>query len=181
MALAGAPYPYHAPLLRWLHWLMFLIIAVAAAGGVWTHYLPRDSDLHGQVMLYHKSLGVVIFALVVVRLLLRLLLGAPAYKPPLGWFNEKLAGLAHLLLYAVMFAMPISGYIMTMASKHEFALFGRWPMPNIVPANEALAQSAQQAHMALALALGALVALHLLASLYHKMRGDGVYERMWPA
>jgi cytochrome b561 len=179
--MAGAPYPYYAPLLRVLHWLMFVVIAIAAAGGVATHYLPHDGALFGQVMLYHKSLGVIIFALVILRVFLRLLLGAPAYKPPVGWLNEKVAGLAHLLLYAAMIAMPISGYVMTMASKHEFALFGYYPVPNYVPASESLAQSAQAAHMTIALALGALVALHLLAALWHKLRGDGVYERMWPA
>jgi cytochrome b561 len=159
---------------------MFFIIAVAAAGGIWTHYLPRDGAIFGQVMLYHKSLGVVLFALVILRVLLRLLLGAPAYKPPLGWFNEKLAGLAHLLLYATMIALPISGYVMTMASKHEFALFGYYPVPNYIPANESLAKAAEGGHMALAILLGALVALHLLAAVWHRWRRDGVYERMWP-
>jgi cytochrome b561 len=160
---------------------MFLIIAVSAAGGVWTHYLPRESALHDQVMLAHKSLGVVLFALVILRVLFRLLLGAPAYKPPLGKFNEKLAGAAHLLLYATMIALPISGYVMTMAGQHDFALFGYYPVPNYVPANKNLAEAAEGAHMALAYLLGGLVVLHLLASLWHKLRGDNVYERMWPA
>jgi cytochrome b561 len=179
--MAGAPYPYHAPLIRWVHWLMVLIMAVAAAGGVWTHYLPKDGALFGQVMLMHKSLGVVLCGLIIIRVLLRLVLGAPAYTPPLGWLNEKIAGLAHILMYAVMIAMPISGYVMTMASKHEFSMFGYWAVPNYIPADENLAKMAEGAHMYLAFALGGLVALHLLAALYHKMVGDKVYERMWPA
>ena len=173
--------PVYAPLIRGLHWLMFLILAISAAGGVSTHYLPHDGALFGSVMLAHKSLGVVLFGLVILRVLFRLLLGAPPYRPALGRFNEKIAGAAHLLLYATMIALPISGYVMTMAGKHEFALFGYYPVPNYIPANETLAGAAQGAHMALAIALGGLVALHLLAALWHKLRGDGVYERMWPA
>jgi cytochrome b561 len=173
--------PVYAPLLRGLHWLMFVILAVSAAGGVWTHYLPQDGALRGQVLLAHKSLGVVLFGLVILRVLFRLLLGTPPYRPALGKFNEKLAGAAHLLLYAVMFALPITGYVMSMAGQHEFALFGYYPVPNYIPANKNLAEAAQGGHMLLAYLLGALVVLHLLAALWHKMRGDNVYERMWPA
>jgi len=179
--MADPKAPAYAPLLRGLHWLMFLIIAAAAAGGIATHYLPRDGAMHEQVMLYHKSLGLTLFGLVILRLLFRLLLGSPPYRPALGKFNEKLAGAAHLLLYATMIALPISGYVMTMASQHDFAWFGYYPVPNYVPANKGLAEAAEGGHMLLAYVLGGLVGLHLLASLWHKVRGDGVYERMWPA
>jgi cytochrome b561 len=179
--MAGAPYPYYAPLLRGLHWLMFILLVVAAAGGLSFDYIPKESALFGTVMLYHKSLGLLLLALVVVRVLLRLLLGSPAYKPPIGGFNEKIAGLAHLLLYAVMIALPIAGYVTAMAGKHEFAWFGFYPVPNYIPASETLAKSAEEAHGLLAYALFGLVGLHLLAALWHKIRGDGVYERMWPA
>jgi len=167
--------------IRGLHWLMFVVLVVAAAGGVATLYLPHDSPLREQVMLYHKSLGLTLLGLVVLRVLLRLASGTPAYKPPLGKFNEKVAGLAHLLLYAAMIALPIAGYVTSMAGKHEFAWFGYYPVPNYIPANADLSKSAQQAHLALAIALGGLVALHLLAAVWHKLRGDGVYQRMWPA
>jgi cytochrome b561 len=173
--------PAYAPLLRGLHWLMFVLLVAAAAGGLSFEYIAKDSPLFGQVMLYHKSLGLTLLALVILRVLIRVIGGTPAYKPPLGKFNEKIAGLAHLLLYAVMIALPIAGYVTAMAGKHEFAWFGYYPVPNYIPANETLAKAAEEVHGALAYALFGLVALHLLAALWHKLRGDGVYERMWRA
>jgi len=178
--MADAAPAYNFPL-RGLHWLMFLILIVAAAGGVTALYLPHDNPLREQVLLYHKSLGLTLLGLALLRVLLRLASGTPAYKPPLGKVNEKIAGLAHLLIYATLIALPIAGYVTSMAGKHDFAWFGYYPVPNYIPANEELAKGAQQAHLALAVALGGLVALHLLAAVWHKLRGDGVYERIWRA
>jgi cytochrome b561 len=168
---------YNLPL-RGLHLLMTAIIFIAIGLGLWAIYLPREAALRGELLVYHKSFGLTALALVALRLLFRLGGGTPPYGPRIGRFGVFVAKVAHVLLYAAMIVVPISGYVHSMAGRHAFAWFGLYPVPNLIPASEALDKSAGQAHYVLALTLGGLVSLHLLAALWHKLRGDGVYERM---
>ena len=168
---------YNLPL-RGLHLLMTAIIFVAIGLGIWAIYLPRELPLRGELLMFHKSLGLTALALVVLRLLFRLGGGTPPYGPKIGRFNTWVAGAAHVLLYAAMIALPLSGYVHSMAGKHEFSWFGLYPVPNLIPASEAIDKGAGQAHYVWAIAIGGLLTLHVLAALWHKVRGDGVYERM---
>ena len=174
------PPAYAAPL-RFLHWLMAAIIFVAIALGVWALYLQRGTPLRVELLDIHKSLGLTALGLVVLRLLLRVGLGTPPYPAPIGKFNLFVAAAAHVLIYAVMIALPISGYVHSMAGKHEFSWFWLYPVPNLIPASETVDAGAGQAHYVFALAMGALLTLHVLAAAWHRLRGDGVYERVWRA
>ena len=73
----------HSPALRTIHWLMALVIFVALGLGVWATQLPRG-DLRDEVLFVHKSFGVTALALIVLRVVVRLAAGAPAYAVPLG-------------------------------------------------------------------------------------------------
>jgi cytochrome b561 len=84
---------------------MALLILIALVLGVW---LPRG-ELRSEVLFVHKSFGVTILALVVLRIVVRLIVGAPAYAAPLRKFMHAAAGAAPLALYALMVAMPVSG------------------------------------------------------------------------
>ena len=81
---------YH-PFVRTLHWLMALLIFAALGLGVWATQLPRG-DLRGEVLFVHKSLGVAVLALIVVRILARLALGTPPYAAPLDRLTDAAAG-----------------------------------------------------------------------------------------
>jgi cytochrome b561 len=97
------------PVLRTVHWLMALLIFVALPLGVWATQLPRG-DFRSEVLFVHKSFGITVLALVVLRIVTRLIVGAPAYARPLGRLVQAAAGSGHLALYALMIAMPVSGY-----------------------------------------------------------------------
>jgi cytochrome b561 len=171
--------PYD-PALRMLHWLMAGVIFVALGLGVWATQLPRG-DLRSEILFVHKSFGVTALALLVLRVMVRLVAGAPAYAPPLGRVVSVAAGSAHLLLYALMIAMPISGYVTSSAGGHEVSFFGLITLPNIVPRNQALDEAASQAHYVFAWAIGIVLALHLAAVVWHRVvKRDTVFERMWP-
>ena len=71
------------PVLRAVHWLMAILIFAALALGVWAIQLPR-SDFRSEVLFVHKSIGVTVFALVILRVVVRLIVGAPAYARPAG-------------------------------------------------------------------------------------------------
>jgi cytochrome b561 len=73
----------HNPVLRAFHWLMALLIFIALPLGVWASQLPRG-DLRSEVLFVHKSFGITVLALVILRIVVRLIGGAPAYARPLG-------------------------------------------------------------------------------------------------
>ena len=90
------------------------------------------------------------------------------------------AKISHWLLYAVLFGMPVSGYVMSAASGYGVAWFGL-PLPSL-PRDKALVDLADKAHATGQWALYALVALHVLATGWHLwVRRDAVLSRMFPA
>ena len=168
------------PVLRTIHWLMALMIFVALGLGVWAINLPR-SDLRGEVLFVHKSFGITLLALVVLRIVVRLVVGAPAYRAPLGKLVHAAAGAGHLALYALMIAMPLSGYVNSSAGGKGVSFFGLFSVPAIVPEDKGLAQAAGQAHYVFAWLLGMVLVLHLAAVVWHaRVKRDEVLTRMWP-
>ncbi len=170
---------YH-PFVRTLHWLMTLLIFAALALGVWATQLPRG-DLRSEVLFVHKSFGVTVLALIVVRILARLVLGTPPYAAPLDRLTHAAASAGHLGLYALMIALPVSGYLTSTAGGHDVSFFGLFALPNLVGPDKALAESAGQAHYVFAWAMGVVLALHLAAVVWHaRFKRDEVLTRMWP-
>ena len=170
----------HNPALRMIHWLMALVIFVALGLGVWATQLPRG-DLRDEVLFVHKSFGVAALALIVLRILVRLAVGAPAYAVPLGRLVRAASRSTHLLLYAMMIAQPVSGAIMSSAGGHDVSFFGLVTLPGIVPKDKALAEAASWAHFIFAWAIGLTLALHLSTVVWHaRVKRDTVLTRMWP-
>lgn len=176
----GSRPAYPAPW-RALHWLMAAIIFTAIGLGIWAINLPRGTPLRVELLDLHKSLGLTALALLVLRVIVRLLVRAPPYRPPLGRFNHIAASAAHSLLYVVMLTLPVSGYVHSMAGGHGFKWFGLFPVPNLVAPSQAADDGAGRAHYLFALLIGALLTAHVLAALWHGgVRRDGVLSRMWP-
>ena len=177
----AVPAPSYSLPLRGLHWLIAVLALVAVCGGLIALALP-PGDLRGAVLMAHKSLGVTVFALALLRILVRLIEKAPEYTPKLSAFNHALAGLVHLVLYATLIALPLSGFVHSQAGKHAVSWFGLYTLPNLIPANEGLAEASGQAHMALAFTLGAALVLHLAGAAWHAwVKKDTVFTRMWPS
>ena len=169
------------PVLRTLHWLMAAVIFAALGLGVWATQLPRGG-LRSEVLFVHKSFGVTTLTLVVLRVVVRLVSGAPPYAVPLGRLVVAASGSTHLLLYALMFAMPLTGYVTSIAGGHEASFFGLLALPALVPEDKALSEAASQAHFVFAWAIGIVLALHLAAVFWHvQVKRDTVFARMWPA
>ena len=168
------------PLVRTLHWLMALLIFVALGLGVWSTQLPKG-DARSEVLFVHKSLGVAVLALIVVRVLARLVLGTPPYAAALGRLTDAASKGAHLLLYALMIALPLSGYVMSSAGGHDVSFFGLFALPPIVGQDKGLGRQAAEAHELLAWAIGVVLVLHMAAVVWHAwFKRDTVLTRMWP-
>ena len=168
------------PVFRTLHWLMALLIFCALGLGIWMTQLPRG-PLRGDLTFIHKSIGVTVLALVVIRIVMRLVLGEPPYAFDLGRLTYLASKAGHLLLYALMIVLPVSGYVMSTAGGHDVSFFGLFTLPNVIGADKPVSEQASQAHEVFAWAIGVVLAVHLAAVVWHAwIRRDTVLTRMWP-
>jgi cytochrome b561 len=119
---------------RLLHWLIALLVFGLLAAGFTFWILGYEGlsnlvggELTGQFYMLHKSFGILLFFLVVVRLLLFRFTPPPAYDPPLGKIEHAVGSTTHFLLYVVLLAMPIGGWIATTVGGFpiQFFLFFR--------------------------------------------------------
>ena len=164
-----------------LHWLIVLLLLAVAVIGLVMGELPR-SPKYFWVYTAHKSIGITIFALMLLRLGWRLYAGAPAPVPGTPTWQARTASVTHWALYAVAIAMPLSGWLYDSASGlRPFRWFGLVEMPKLVGPHEWIADRALTAHELLFLLLVALVALHAGAAFYHHLfRRDATLQRMLP-
>lgn len=162
-----------------LHWLLAAMILGALAFGLYMTGLPMSPQ---RLKLYnwHKWAGATILILSALRLLWRLGHRPPPALPMPAW-QARAAHATHGLLYLFFFAVPLSGWAYTSAAGFPLVLYGVLPLPDFVPADQALAETLKPVHHFLAYGLAALIALHLLAVLKHRLIDhDNLLQRMWP-
>jgi cytochrome b561 len=168
-----------APAQRFLHWLMaaciitMLFLGVGMVSTVAPKYLT--------LVQIHKSLGIGILILALIRLSLRFVYGAPELPSDLPPLIKVGAKLSEYGMYSLMIGMPLIGWGMLSSASHPVALFGSvhlFPILPVYPEHYALLR---QAHMYLAFVFFATILLHMSALLFHKfVRKDGVFETMAP-
>lgn len=162
-----------------LHWAMALAILLAWGGMQLAEALQRGPT-KVLVVGSHALLGLGVLALLLPRILARLLGRRPA--PPDGapdW-EHRLAAATHLLLYALMLALPLSGIVTAMTGRVPFELPGLGAIPNLL-ATSGLRRAVKEVHELLANGLLAVVAMHVAATLFHAfIRRDDVAARMMP-
>jgi cytochrome b561 len=174
MTCSGAKFTV---LQRLLHWLMaacilaMLFIGVGMVSTVMPKYVP--------LLATHKTLGIGILALALIRLGVRALYGAPQLPADLPAPMKRAAHLSHYALYALMIGMPLIGWAMLSAGAYPVVLYGNIRLPAILPQSDSLHTLLWNAHYYLAFAFFAVVLLHLAAALFHALvRRDGVFESM---
>lgn len=171
---------HYAPLAKWLHWLVALaVIAIIPIGVAMKNADP--GPLQDRLYLLHRSTGLLILALAIVRLFVRVSYGAPAPYAGLTKF-ERIASVAtHHMLYVLLFAMPLVGWTMASAFGATTSFYGLFDMPNLVAKNEALFKVLQKMHMAGGILMALLVFLHVGGALMHTfVKRDIVLWRMLP-
>jgi cytochrome b561 len=164
---------------RLLHWLMaacilaMLFIGVGMVSTVMPKYVP--------LLATHKTLGIAILVLALIRLGVRARYGAPPLPADLPKLMKVGAYLSHYALYALMIGMPLIGWAMMSAGAYPIVLYGNLRLPAILPQSDTLHTLLWNAHFYLAFAFFALVLLHLAAALFHALvRRDRVFESMAP-
>jgi len=161
-----------------LHWITAAILVVSVPLGLFHESLEAT---YGNVMPLHKSLGLTVLLLTLVRLGWRLMRPPPPEPPELPRWQAVLARSTHWAFYVLLIAMPIAGYVMSSAGSRPLALFGL-PIPKLALDRDApIAGFAHEAHEIGGLITAGLILLHVSAALYHQFAGpESVFARMLP-
>lgn len=168
------------PVSQALHWLIVILILVMAYLGLTMVDLPTTPHKVFVYML-HKSVGISILALVVLRLGWRLYAGTPGTLPGIPTWQSRIASLTHAALYVLLFALPISGWVVNSASGFPLRWFNLLNLPAIAGKSEALHATAREVHELLFWTLAVLALVHTAAAIYHHLfQRDETLARMLP-
>lgn len=163
-----------------LHWLIALLIFTAFPLGVYMHELPL-SPYKLQLYSYHKWIGVTVFLLMMVRLYWRLMHRPPALPLSMPRWERIAAESVHYLLYALLFLIPLSGWLMSSAKGFQTVWFGVLPLPDLVGKDKALGDMLKEVHELLNFTLLGVLGGHIGAALkHHFIERDDILARMLP-
>ncbi len=163
-----------------LHWLVAIAIVTTFSVGLYMSDLPLSPDKL-KIYSWHKWAGVTIFLLVAFRLMWRLTHLPPALPVGMPAWQHTAAEAAHWLLYALMIAVPLSGWLMSSAKGFQTVYFGVLPLPDLLAKNKELGKTLETVHQALNFTMAGLVLAHAGAALkHHFIDRDAVLARMLP-
>ena len=172
--------PRYDPVAKSLHWLVFGLVFVQFVIA-WTMPAIRRGVIPGRLINLHLSFGVLIMAMVVIRLLWRrahpVAVGAESFPP----WERRLARGIHLLLYSLLLVLPILGWAAASARDWTVRVFDLVTLPHLLPPEAKVGFLAGDVHVVLSYILLGLIGLHVAAGLYHYFaRHDRVLQRMLP-
>jgi cytochrome b561 len=164
-----------------LHWLIALLLLGQFAFGLMLADIPRGTPARGYYVNLHKSSGLLIGLLIVLRIGWRLTHKAPPLPGSMPGWQRRAAKLSHFALYLCMVMMPLSGYLASNFSKHGIKFFNVIHWAPWGPDDKTLYAIFNQTHKLGAVLLALFVALHVLAVAKHMLIDhDGLLLRMWP-
>jgi cytochrome b561 len=162
------------------HWLIALLILGTIPLGLYMTDLHL-SPLKLKLFSYHKWIGVTVFGLAVLRLAWRALHPAPPLPGSVPAWQRNASRVVHVLLYVLIFAIPLSGWLMSSAKGVQTVYLGVLPLPDLVGKDKALGHLLGEVHESLADILIALLVLHVAAAIkHHRIDRDDVLTRMLP-
>ena len=172
--------PRYAAPAQLAHWLIALLIASGCTLG----FIMVDQKISPttlKLFAYHKWIGVTVFLLALLRLVGRLAVPPPPLPASTAPWQRRAAEITHRLLYLLIFAVPLSGWLMSSAKGFQTVYLKLIPIPDLLDKNPALGAALTEVHESLVWLLLGTVALHVAAALkHHFVDRDGVLLRMLP-
>ncbi|MCH9806152.1 MAG: cytochrome b [Alphaproteobacteria bacterium] len=180
----SGPVEVYSGTARILHWTVVTLIAIQVPIGLYMVYRGGTLNIWDATTnnLYsgHKLLGLIILAVMILRLAYRLIAGAPAHEPTLEPWQRVVSELTHWAIYALLIIVPILGYI-GVSQFPALNIFGAFNLPGIVAPDKAMSETTFWWHATAAFALLGLIAMHIGAAMFHNIiRKDNVLGRMLP-
>jgi cytochrome b561 len=161
-----------------LHWLIALGVLVQIAFGWWMIDIPKHPvGVRAYYFNVHKSIGITLGLLIVLRIAWRLTHGAPALPVQMPAWQKSAAKVSHFLLYACMLIMPVSGYLGSSFTKYPIKYWGH-ALPHWGWESAPLKALCSQVHQATVILFMVLIAVHVLAAVKHMLARDGVIQRI---
>jgi cytochrome b561 len=162
-----------------LHWLIVLLII-----NQWLiMQRAQHVNLSGKIAVLglHKSFGITILALALIRLVWRWMNPVPELGSQTRPWERALAHFSHILLYGLIFALPLSGWLMSSAKNVPVSWFKLFQLPDLVGPDKPFAESLDHLHHLLFNALLVVAVLHVLGALkHHFIDKNDVLRRMLP-
>jgi cytochrome b561 len=163
-----------------LHWIMAILLITLFCLGWYMVDLPKGSDERSWFFALHKSIGLTMAFLALIRLTWRTTHAPPPLPETISQFKQQLAGLTHWLLYAAMILQPLSGYISSSFSGYKTKIWGL-PLPHWGWKSSVLNEIFTDIHVASSVALLCLIVLHLCGVIVHVSAGEmNILRRMIP-
>ena len=169
---------------KWFHWLIALLI-ISASLVMWhandsTFWFKSSVKIFLEWVHWHKALGLIAFVLILFRVWWRRRQPVPQ-TAPLTPAEKKWSHRVHIAIYALMVALPITGWLSSSLFGSNVNVFGLFTIPPITPENKPMVGLFYWTHFVLAWALTTLVVIHVGAALYHHFsRKDRVLRAMLP-
>ncbi len=178
--MADAPAAF-SPAQKWLHWTMAAIIVLIMIPAGLTMTRIGEGETKNFLYEVHKSFGLIVFSLAVIRAAIRLTRGAPPLEPNIPGWQRFAAYVSHYAMYMLIFLVPLTGWAATSACCKPVNLFWTIPLSLPVPDSEDLAKRIFKFHYGFVYTLAAIVAVHVSAALqHHFIRRDRTLVRMLP-
>ena len=173
--------PHYKSGAKWLHWLIALMVFGLLGVGLYMTDM-RISPQKIQLYMTHKSVGLTVLMLMLVRIVYRLKNPTPALPESIPGWQKAASHISHVLLYLLLFAMPISGWLMNSASGFPMKYFGLVRVPDLIARSQENLALFKAVHFYIAWTLMAVIAVHVLAALkHHFIDRDSVLRRMLPS
>lgn len=164
----------------YLHWVMALLVFVTFPVGLVMSDMALSPDKL-RMLSYHKWLGVTVFLLVMVRLVWRAMHKPASLDIPMPQWQRIAAKAVHVLLYVLLFAIPLSGWLMSSAKGFQTVYLGILPLPDLLSKDKVLGDALSALHEVLNITLLLLVVSHIGAALKHQfIDRDATLSRMLP-
>jgi len=161
-----------------LHWLIAALLAGQIAFGWFLESVPRGTPMRGFYVNLHKSTGLTLAVLILVRIAWRLSNSPPPLPSFVPSWERLAAKWSHVALYACMLGMPLSGYIASNFSKYGVKFFNTVMLPPWGVEDQRVYAIFNTTHVVLSYLFVTLIVVHILAALRHAVRGNGVIGRM---
>lgn len=163
---------------KFLHWTTALLIMTLLSVGFYMTSLGF-SPTKLQIYMLHKSFGILVLMIVVLRIFWRLANPPPESLPTHKSWEKTLASFVHFFLYCVLIAMPLTGWIMSSAGDFPATFFGLFSLPHLVSKNQDIFNLTRNLHTYIALGILALLALHFAGAFkHHFIDRDATLQRM---
>lgn len=163
---------------RLFHWLMAVAIIAMFGLGLWMVRLDYYSPYYNSAPDLHRSVGMVLLLALILRVIWRVFNPKPS-DAELSPLERKAAFSVHWGFYLLLFALLISGYLISTPDGDPFSVFGWFDVPAIIKM-PGLETPAGNVHRVLAYAVIALAVVHALAALkHHLIDGNTILTRMW--